>query len=135
VVSEPLLHEEKLRPLARIVAFATAGVDPSYMGEGPIPAAKRALGRAGWNAKSLDLIELNEAFASQSIACIRGLELDPARVNVEGGAIALGHPIGSSGCRILVTLAHAMRRREKSRGMATLCIGVGQGIAMLLEAS
>jgi len=133
VVSEPLLREEKLEPLARVVAFATVGVDPNYMGEGPIPAAKRALARAGWSAKNLDLVELNEAFASQSIACIRGLEIDPTQVNVEGGAIALGHPIGSSGCRILVTLAHAMRRREKRRGMATLCIGVGQGMAMLLE--
>jgi acetyl-CoA C-acetyltransferase len=103
------------------------------MGEGPIPATNRVLARAGWGVADLDLVELNEAFASQSIACIRGLELDPARVNVEGGAIALGHPIGSSGCRILVTLAHAMRRREKRRGLATLCIGVGQGMAMLLE--
>jgi acetyl-CoA acyltransferase len=135
VVSETLLREEKLEPLARVVAFATVGVDPNYMGEGPIPAANRALTRAGWTAQDLDLIELNEAFAAQSIACIRGLEIDPARVNVEGGAIALGHPIGSSGCRVLVTLAHAMRRREKARGMATLCIGVGQGIAMLLERS
>jgi 3-oxoadipyl-CoA thiolase len=133
VVSEPLLHEEKLEPLARVVAFATVGVDPNFMGEGPIPAANRALARAGWSVRDLDLIELNEAFASQSIACIRGLGIDPAWVNVEGGAIALGHPIGSSGCRILVTLAHAMRRRERRRGMATLCIGVGQGIAMLLE--
>jgi acetyl-CoA C-acetyltransferase len=135
VVSETVLREEKLEPLARVVAFATVGVDPSYLGEGPIPAANRALTRAGWTAQDLDLIELNEAFAAQSIACIRGLEIDPARVNVEGGAIALGHPIGSSGCRVLVTLAHAMRRREKARGMATLCIGVGQGIAMLLERS
>ncbi len=135
VVSEPVLREEKLEPLARVVAFASVGVDPSYMGEGPIPATGRALSRAGWSASDLDLIELNEAFASQSIACIRGLGLDPARVNVEGGAIALGHPIGSSGCRILVTLAHAMRRREKRRGLATACIGVGQGMAMLLERS
>jgi 3-oxoadipyl-CoA thiolase len=133
VASEPLLREEKLEPLARVVAFATVGVEPSYMGEGPIPATNRVLARAGWGVADLDLVELNEAFASQSIACIRGLELDPARVNVEGGAIALGHPIGSSGCRILVTLAHAMRRREKRRGLATLCIGVGQGMAMLLE--
>lgn len=135
VVSEPLLREEKLEPLARVVAFATVGVDPSYMGEGPIPAANRALTRAGWSVGDLDLVELNEAFAAQSIACIRGLEIDPGRVNVEGGAIALGHPIGSSGCRVLVTLVHAMKRREKSRGMATLCVGVGQGVAMLLERS
>jgi acetyl-CoA acetyltransferase family protein len=135
VVSEAVLKAEKLTPLARIVAFATAGVEPNLMGEGPIPATRRALDRASWAIGDVDRIELNEAFAAQSIACIRGLEIDPARVNVEGGAIALGHPIGSSGCRVLVTLAHAMRRREKARGMATLCIGVGQGIAMLLERS
>jgi 3-oxoadipyl-CoA thiolase len=135
VVSEAVVREEKLEPLARVVAFATVGVDPSYMGEGPIPATNRALARAGWSVKDLDLVELNEAFAAQSIACIRGLELDPARVNVEGGAIALGHPIGSSGCRILVTLAHALKRRDRKRGLATLCIGVGQGMAMLLERS
>jgi len=133
VASEAVVREEKLEPLARVVAFATAGVDPSYMGEGPIPAGKRALTRAGWRAADLDVVELNEAFASQSIACIRGLELDPERVNPLGGAIALGHPIGSSGCRILVTLAHAMKRSGKKRGMAALCIGVGQGIAMLIE--
>jgi acetyl-CoA acetyltransferase len=103
------------------------------MGEGPIPAGKKALARASWSVKDLDLVELNEAFAAQSIACIRGLELDPGRVNVHGGAIALGHPIGSSGSRILGTLAHAMVLHGKRRGMAALCIGVGQGIAMLLE--
>jgi 3-oxoadipyl-CoA thiolase len=133
LVSERVLREEKLEPLARVVAFATAGVDPSYMGEGPIPAAHKAFARAGWTAKDLDVIELNEAFASQSIACIRGLSLDPERVNPQGGAIALGHPIGSSGCRVLVTLAHAMKRLGRRRGMAALCIGVGQGIAMLVE--
>ncbi len=133
VVSEEVVQAEKLEPLARIVAFATAGVEPNLMGEGPIPAGRKALGRAGWTTKDLDLVELNEAFAAQSIACIRGLELDPARVNVNGGAIALGHPIGSSGCRVLVTLAHAMAARKLRRGMATLCIGVGQGIAMLIE--
>jgi acetyl-CoA acyltransferase len=133
VASESVVRGEKLEPLARVVAFATAGVDPSYMGEGPIPAGTLALKRAGWGAQDLDVVELNEAFASQSIACIRGLELDPARVNPLGGAIALGHPIGSSGCRILVTLAHAMKRRGQKRGMAALCIGVGQGIALLIE--
>jgi acetyl-CoA acyltransferase len=133
LASEAVVREEKLEPLARVVAFATAGVDPSYMGEGPIPAGTRALKRAGWRATDLDAIELNEAFAAQSIACIRGLELDPERVNPQGGAIALGHPIGSSGCRILVTLAHAMKRRGQKRGMAALCIGVGQGIALLVE--
>jgi acetyl-CoA acetyltransferase len=103
------------------------------MGEGPIEAGKKALARAGWSVGDLDLVELNEAFAAQSIACVRGLELDPAKVNVQGGAIALGHPIGSSGCRILVTLAHALARTGKKRGMAALCVGVGQGIAMTIE--
>jgi 3-oxoadipyl-CoA thiolase len=133
VVSEDVLRAEKLEPLARVVASATAGVEPALMGEGPIPAGKKALERAGWSVNDLDLVELNEAFAAQSIACIRGLELDPARVNVRGGAIALGHPIGSSGCRILVTLLHAMHAKNVKRGMAALCIGVGQGIAMCVE--
>jgi acetyl-CoA acetyltransferase family protein len=133
VVDEDVLKAEKLTPLARVVGFATAGVDPSLMGEGPIPAGKRALERAGWKIGDVDLVELNEAFAAQSIACVRGLELDPAKVNVNGGAIALGHPIGSSGARILGTLAWAMQARGARRGMASLCIGVGQGIAMLLE--
>lgn len=133
VVSEDVLRAEKLEPLARIVSHGTTGLDPNLMGEGPISAGKKALSRASWSAGELDLVELNEAFAAQSIACIRGLELDPARVNVRGGAIALGHPIGSSGCRILVTLLHAMRDRSVKRGMATLCIGVGQGIAMCVE--
>jgi 3-oxoadipyl-CoA thiolase len=133
VASEEVVKREKLEPLARIVAFATAGVEPNLMGEGPIPAGKKALARAGWSAGDLDLVELNEAFAAQSLACLRGLELDPAKVNVNGGAIALGHPIGSSGCRILGTLVHAMAARNAKRGMAALCIGVGQGIAMLVE--
>ena len=133
VVSEDVLKVEKLVPLARVVAFATAGVDPRLMGEGPIPAGKKALARASWKVRDLDLVELNEAFAAQSIACLRGLELDPQKVNVNGGAIALGHPIGSSGARILGTLAWAMKARNARRGMAALCIGVGQGIAMLVE--
>ena len=133
VVSEAVLKAEKLEPLARVVAFATAGVDPGFMGEGPIPASKRALERAGWGVGQLDRVELNEAFAAQSIACVRGLELDPAKVNPTGGAIALGHPIGSSGCRVLGTLAWGMQRSGQKRGLAALCIGVGQGIAMLLE--
>jgi 3-oxoadipyl-CoA thiolase len=133
VVSEAVLHAEHLEPLARVVSSATAGVEPNFMGEGPIPASTKALGRAGWTVADLDLVELNEAFAAQAIACIRGLELDPGRVNVRGGAIALGHPIGSSGCRILVTLLHAMKARGVKRGMAALCIGVGQGIAMCVE--
>jgi acetyl-CoA acyltransferase len=133
LASEEAVRAHDVTPLARVVAFATAGVEPNLMGEGPIPAGKKALARAGWKASDLDLVELNEAFASQSLACIRGLELDPEKVNVNGGAIALGHPIGSSGCRILGTLAHAMVQRNAKRGMAALCIGVGQGIAVLLE--
>ena len=133
VASEEAVKAHGLTPLARVVAFATAGVEPNLMGEGPIPAGKKALARTGWRVGDLDLVELNEAFAAQSIACLRGLELDPAKVNVNGGAIALGHPIGSSGCRILGTLVHAMAARGAKRGMAALCIGVGQGIAMLVE--
>jgi 3-oxoadipyl-CoA thiolase len=133
LASEDAVKREGLTPLARVVAFAAAGVEPNLMGEGPIPATKKALARAGWTPKDLDLIELNEAFAAQSIACIRGLELDPQRVNVNGGAIALGHPIGSSGARILGTLLWAMKARGQARGLATLCIGVGQGLSVLVE--
>ncbi len=133
VVSEAVLKAERLTPLARVVAFATAGVEPNFMGEGPIPATRRALGRAGWAMGDVDQVELNEAFAAQALACQRGLEIDPARLNPDGGAIALGHPIGSSGCRLLVTLSHSLVRRERRRGLAALCIGVGQGIAMLVE--
>ena len=133
VVSGDVVKALGVEPLARVVATATAGVHPSFMGEGPIPAGKKALSRAGWTARDLDLVELNEAFAAQSIACVRGLELDAAKVNVGGGAIALGHPIGSSGARILGTLLWAMKARGARRGMAALCIGVGQGIAMLVE--
>jgi acetyl-CoA acetyltransferase family protein len=122
-----------LKPLARVVASAVAGVDPSVMGLGPIPATRKALARAGIGIKDLDLIELNEAFAAQSIACVRELGLDPAKVNVYGGAIALGHPLGASGARILVTLVHALRRTGGRYGLATMCIGVGQGIAMVVE--
>ncbi len=133
VVSERALKEHNLTPLARVVSFGTAGVAPNFMGEGPIPAGKKALERAKLKVSDLDVVELNEAFAAQSIACIRGLELDPAIVNLRGGAIALGHPIGSSGCRILVTLTRTMQSMGKKRGMAALCIGVGQGIAMVVE--
>ncbi|MEO7112827.1 MAG: acetyl-CoA C-acyltransferase [Polyangiaceae bacterium] len=133
VVSEEVVKTQKLEPLARVVAFATAGVEPNLMGEGPIPAARKALERANWNPDDLEWVELNEAFAAQSIACVRGLGLDPARVNPNGGAIALGHPIGASGARILGTLLHGMKAQGKKRGMAALCIGVGQGIAMLVE--
>ena len=132
--SEAALKKSGAKPLARIVSFAAVGVEPNFMGEGPIPASNKALSRAGWRVADLDLVELNEAFAAQSLACIRGLSLDPEKVNVNGGAIALGHPIGSSGARILGTLIHAMRARGHKRGLATLCIGVGQGIATLVEA-
>lgn len=133
VASEDTVKSLGLEPLARVVSFATAGVEPNLMGEGPIPAGRKALDRAKWKPEDLDLVELNEAFAAQSIACVRGLGLDPAKVNVNGGAIALGHPIGASGARILSTLVHAMKKQDKKRGMAALCIGVGQGIAMLVE--
>ncbi len=121
------------KPLARIVASAVAGLDPSVMGLGPIPATRKALERAGLAVGQLDLVELNEAFASQSIACIRELGLDPARVNIYGGAIALGHPLGASGARIVATLVHALRRTGGRFGLASMCIGVGQGIAMIVE--
>jgi acetyl-CoA acetyltransferase family protein len=121
------------RPLARIVTSTVAGVDPSMMGIGPVPATRKALKRAGLRIEQIDLVELNEAFASQAIACIRDLELDSARVNVYGGAIALGHAIGSSGSRILTTLVHALHRRQARYGLATMCIGVGQGIAVIVE--
>ncbi len=133
VVSEDVLAREGLTPLARIVSHAVTGVAPNLMGEGPISAGQKALARAGWGVDQLDVVELNEAFAAQSIACIRGLGLAPERVNPSGGGIALGHPIGSSGCRVLVTLAHGLARTGKRRGMAALCVGVGQGIAMTLE--
>jgi len=123
-----------LEPLARVVATAVAGVDPSCMGLGPIPATRKALQRARLTVDQLDLIELNEAFAAQAIACIRELQLDPERVNVYGGAIALGHPLGASGAKILTTLIHALRRTGGRYGLATMCIGVGQGIAMIVDA-
>jgi 3-oxoadipyl-CoA thiolase len=123
-----------LEPLARVVATAVAGVDPSCMGLGPIPATRKALQRARLTVDQLDLIELNEAFAAQTIACIRELQLDAGRVNIYGGAIALGHPLGASGARILTTLVHALRRSGGRYGLATMCIGVGQGIAMIVDA-
>jgi acetyl-CoA C-acetyltransferase/3-oxo-5,6-didehydrosuberyl-CoA/3-oxoadipyl-CoA thiolase len=119
--------------MARIVASAVAGVAPDVMGLGPIPAVRLALRRARLSIDDIDLVELNEAFAAQAIACIRELDIDPARVNVNGGAIALGHPLGSSGARIVTTLVHSMRHRNVRYGLATMCIGVGQGIAMVLE--
>ncbi len=122
-----------LSPLATLRAWATAGVDPKIMGTGPIPASRRALEKAGWSVRDLDLVESNEAFAAQALAVTRDLGLDPERTNVNGGAIALGHPIGASGCRILVTLLHEMRRRDVRKGLATLCIGGGMGIALCVE--
>jgi acetyl-CoA acetyltransferase family protein len=135
VAGAETLEELGLEPLARIVATAVAGVDPSCMGLGPIPATRKALERAEISVEQLDLIELNEAFASQAIACIRELGLDPARVNIYGGGIALGHPLGASGARILTTLVHALRRTGGRYGLATMCVGVGQGIAMVVEAN
>ena len=133
VTSRAKADELGLEPLARIRAFAAAGVDPKIMGTGPIPASKRCLERAGWSVEDLDLIESNEAFAAQSISVNRSLGWDTSKVNVNGGAISLGHPIGASGARILVTLLHEMKRRDARRGLATLCIGGGQGVAMALE--
>jgi acetyl-CoA C-acetyltransferase len=122
-----------IEPLARIVSYATAGVDPSIMGTGPIPASRRALEKAGWKVEDLELAEANEAFAAQACAVNKDMGWDPAIVNVNGGAIAIGHPIGASGCRILNTLVHEMKRRGAKRGLATLCIGGGMGVAMCVE--
>jgi len=133
VMSEPAARRFGREPMARIVASAVAGVSPDVMGLGPVPATRKALARAGLRMTDIDLVELNEAFASQSVACMRELGCDPARVNVNGGAIALGHPLGASGARVLTTLVHEMRRRQAARGLATMCIGVGQGIAMIVE--
>ena len=133
VVEAGRARELGLRPMARVVATAVAGVDPAVMGLGPIPATRKALERAGIGVSDLDLIELNEAFASQSIACIRELGLDPELVNVDGGAIALGHPLGASGGRLITTLVHGLARTGGRYGLASMCIGVGQGIATVVE--
>ncbi|MEM8759981.1 MAG: acetyl-CoA C-acetyltransferase [Pseudomonadota bacterium] len=122
-----------ITPLARIVSYATAGVDPKIMGTGPIPASRRALERAGWKPEDLDLVEANEAFAAQAIAVNKDMGWDTDKVNVNGGAIAIGHPIGASGCRVLTTLLHEMQRRDAKKGLATLCIGGGMGVAMCVE--
>ena len=126
-------EKRSLNPLAKIVSWATCGVDPSLMGSGPIPASEKALEKAGWEVGDLDLVESNEAFAAQSLAVIKDLKIPKEKVNVNGGAIALGHPIGASGARILVTLLHEMIKRNSKKGLATLCIGGGMGIAMCLE--
>ena len=133
IVEADLARAQGLKPLARIVSTAVAGVDPSVMGLGPIPATRKALERAGLTVDDLDLVELNEAFASQSIACIRELRLDPEKVNVNGGAIAIGHPLGMSGARLVTMLVHELARRGGRYGLATMCIGVGQGIATVVE--
>ncbi|MGE0589571.1 MAG: acetyl-CoA C-acyltransferase [Cyclobacteriaceae bacterium] len=133
IVSEETSQKLKLNPMARIVSMAVAGVDPAVMGVGPIPATQKALKRAGLKVQDIDLVELNEAFASQSIACTRDLGFDPEIVNVNGGAIAIGHPLGCSGVRISATLLHEMAKRKARYGVATMCIGVGQGAAIVYE--
>jgi acetyl-CoA C-acetyltransferase len=133
VMSASEAEKRGLTPLARIVSWAHAGVDPAIMGTGPIPASRKALEKAGWSAGDLDLIEANEAFAAQACAVNKDMGWDTDKVNVNGGAIAIGHPIGASGCRVLVTLLHEMAKRDAKKGLATLCIGGGMGIAMCLE--
>ncbi len=133
LASEEAVKLFNLQPIARVVSMGVAGVDPSIMGIGPVPASQKALQRAGIQSTDLDLIELNEAFASQSIACVRDLNLDSTKVNVNGGSIALGHPLGSSGSRITATLLHELKRRKAKYGLATMCVGVGQGAAIVYE--
>ena len=134
LIATPQKAEQlKLQPMVRIVASATAGVHPNYMGIGPIPATEKALKRAGLTIEQIDLVELNEAFASQVLACVRELGIDMNKLNVNGGAIALGHPLGCSGARMLATLVHEMKKRGSHYGLATMCIGVGQGIATVVE--
>ena len=125
--------KKSIKPLAKIVSWASVGVEPSLMGLGPIGAVKEALKKANWKLEDIDLFEINEAFAAQSIAVIRDLNIDEDKVNVNGGAIALGHPIGASGARILVTLIHEMKKQNKNKGCATLCIGGGMGIALCVQ--
>jgi acetyl-CoA C-acetyltransferase len=133
VMAEAKAKALGLEPLARIKAFASSGVDPKIMGMGPVPASRRALEKAGWKAAELDLMEINEAFAAQACAVNKEMGWDTSKINVNGGAIALGHPIGASGCRILVTLLHEMRRRDSKKGLASLCIGGGMGVALAVE--
>lgn len=134
IVSEEVLKRYDLKPMARVVSAAVAGVDPAHMGIGPVPATQKALKRAGLTINDIDLVELNEAFAAQAIACMNELGLDPAKVNVNGGSIAIGHPLGASGTRISATLLHEMKRRDNARyGLATMCVGVGQGVAVIYE--
>jgi acetyl-CoA acyltransferase len=133
IMSDQRAESLGLKPLAKVRATAVAGVDPAVMGTGPVPATQKALKRAGLALKDIDLIELNEAFAAQALACIRMLKMDESKVNVRGGAIAIGHPLGASGARIATTLIHAMHDRDATLGLATMCIGVGQGIAVIFE--
>jgi acetyl-CoA acetyltransferase family protein len=133
LASEEAIKRYNLRPLARYVASAAAGVNPRIMGIGPVPATRKALQRAGLRLEQIDLVELNEAFAAQVLACLRELPIEPERLNIYGGAIALGHPLGMSGARLVGTLARALHRRNARYGLATLCIGVGQGLAMIIE--
>src|SRR6266705_518495 len=135
VAGEAAVREHNLTPMARIVGYAQAGVDPKIMGIGPVPATKKLLAETNVNLDDIDLIELNEAFAAQVIACDRELHFDRTKLNIHGGAIALGHPIGATGARITTTLLHEMRRRRARRGLATLCISGGLGIALLLESA
>ena len=133
MMSAKMASDLGLKPLARIKAYASAGLDPSVMGMGPVPAAQRCLKKAGWTHTDLDLMEINEAFAAQAIAVNKEMGWDTSKINVNGGAIAIGHPIGASGCRILVTLIHEMIRRNAKRGLSSLCIGGGMGVALAIE--
>jgi len=133
LMSEATAAAKNIQPMARIVSYATAGVDPAIMGIGPVTASRKALAKAGWAVEDLDLIEANEAFAAQAIAVNREMGWDPAKVNVNGGAIAIGHPIGASGARVLNTLLFEMQRQQVKKGLATLCIGGGMGVAMCIE--
>ena len=133
MVSEEAVKRFELKPIAKVLSMAVAGVDPAIMGIGPVPATKKVLKRASLSMADIDLIELNEAFASQSIACIKDLDIDPDKVNVNGGAIALGHPLGCSGIRLTTTLIHEMNRRNSKYGLSTMCVGVGQGASIIFE--
>jgi acetyl-CoA acetyltransferase family protein len=133
LASEQVVKKYDLKPIAKVVSMAVAGVDPAIMGIGPVPATEKALKRASLSIANMDLIELNEAFASQALACMHDLQLDPSKVNVNGGAIALGHPLGCSGVRIATTLVHEMKRRQSKYGLSTMCVGVGQGASIIFE--
>jgi acetyl-CoA C-acetyltransferase len=133
VMTAAKAKELGLTPLARIASYASAGLDPALMGMGPVPASRRALERAGWKPADLDLLEINEAFAAQACAVHKEMGWDTSKVNVNGGAIAIGHPIGASGCRVLVSLLHEMQRRDAKKGIASLCIGGGMGVALTVE--